>query len=86
MGVLVRVTGARCDGTGHCATVRELMDRAGYSTSAAAMRYQHAAEERGSIIAVGMNTALEGLSGGSTGTGLARTASGTTASQNDGPR
>lgn len=68
------------------ATVRELMDRAGHSTSAAAMRYQHAAEERGSIIAAGMNTALEGLSGGPTGTGLARTASGTTGSQLDGPR
>ncbi|WP_104169247.1 site-specific integrase [Cryobacterium sp. M23] len=40
------------------ATVRELMARAGHSTSSAAMKYQHAAEERGRIIADGMSAAM----------------------------
>ena len=38
------------------------MARAGHSTSAAAMKYQHAAEERGKLVAAGMNVAMEGLS------------------------
>lgn len=42
------------------ATIRELMDRAGHSTSSAAMKYQHAAEERGRIIADGMSAAMQG--------------------------
>ena len=43
------------------ATVRELMKRAGHKTTAAAMAYQHAAEERGAVIASGMNAAMGGL-------------------------
>ena len=42
------------------ATVRELMERARHSTSAAALVYQHAAEERGKIIAANMNAAMTG--------------------------
>lgn len=41
------------------ATLKELMDRAGHSTSAAAMAYQHAAEARGKIIADRMSAAME---------------------------
>jgi integrase len=40
------------------ATIRELMDRAGHTTSSAAMKYQHAAEERGKVIADGMSEAI----------------------------
>ena len=40
------------------ATIRELMDRAGHTTSSAAMKYQHAAEERGRVIADGMSAAM----------------------------
>ncbi|TFC83714.1 hypothetical protein E3T23_01775 [Cryobacterium cheniae] len=43
------------------ATLRELMDRAGHSTSAAAMAYQHAAEARGKVIAEGMNALMNDL-------------------------
>lgn len=42
------------------ATLRELMDRAGHSTSAAAMAYQHAAAERGKIVAANMDAAMNG--------------------------
>lgn len=40
------------------ATIKELMARAGHSTSSAAMRYQHAAESRGRTIADGMSAVL----------------------------
>ncbi|HEY5221664.1 MAG TPA: tyrosine-type recombinase/integrase [Microbacteriaceae bacterium] len=55
----------RHSGRGHTlaaqsgATIRELMSRAGHSTSSAAMKYQHAAEERGRIIADGMSAAMK---------------------------
>lgn len=56
------------------ATLAELKQRAGHSTAAAALRYQHAAEERGAIIAAGIDAALQARSEGSTGTRLARPA------------
>jgi integrase len=56
------------------ATLAELKARAGHSTAVAAMRYQHAAEERGAIIAAGIDAALSARSEGPTGTGLARPA------------
>lgn len=56
------------------ATLAELKQRAGHSTAAAALRYQHAAEERGAVIAAGMDAALRALPEGPTGTRLARTA------------
>ncbi|MGE3194421.1 MAG: hypothetical protein AB7K08_13265 [Microbacteriaceae bacterium] len=40
------------------ATMAELMKRAGHSTTAAAAVYQHAAAERGRIVAAGLDTAL----------------------------
>lgn len=40
------------------ATPRELMARAGHSTMAAAMKYQHAADERGKVVASLMNDAM----------------------------
>lgn len=40
------------------ATTRELMQRGGHSTSAAAMKYQHAADERGRVIAASLDAAL----------------------------
>jgi len=42
------------------ATIPELMQRAGQTTSRAAMIYQHAAVERGRIIAAGLDAALRG--------------------------
>jgi integrase len=43
------------------ATVRELMQRAGHSTSAASLKYQHVAQERGREIAGGMDAVMRGL-------------------------
>ena len=43
------------------ATTAELMKRAGHTTSAAAMVYQHAAEERGRIVAAGLDIALRSI-------------------------
>ena len=40
------------------ATTRELMARAGHSTMSAAMKYQHAADERGKVVASRMNDAM----------------------------
>ncbi|WP_375387914.1 tyrosine-type recombinase/integrase [uncultured Amnibacterium sp.] len=56
------------------ATVAELKARGGHRTTAAAMRYQHAAEERSAVIAAGINDALEARSGVATGTRVARPA------------
>lgn len=41
------------------ATTRELMARAGHTTMAAALKYQHVADERGKVVAAGMNSAME---------------------------
>ena len=43
------------------ATVRELMHRAGHSTSAASLKYQHVAQERGKEIAGGMDAVMRGM-------------------------
>lgn len=43
------------------ATLRELMHRAGHSSSRAALIYQHLGEERGKIVAAGLDTALRGV-------------------------
>lgn len=40
------------------ATTRELMARAGHTTMAAAMKYQRAADERGKVVAAGMDQAM----------------------------
>ena len=56
------------------ATLAELKQRAGHSTAAAALRYQHAAEERGAVIAAGIDAALRARPEGSSGVQLARTA------------
>ena len=40
------------------ATTRELMARAGHTTMGAAMKYQHAADERGKVVASRMNDAM----------------------------
>lgn len=41
------------------ATTRELMQRAGHTTMSAAMKYQHAADERGKVVAASMNAAIQ---------------------------
>lgn len=43
------------------ATLAELRKRAGHNTNAAAMVYQHAAEERGRIVAAALDTALRSV-------------------------
>jgi integrase len=56
------------------ATVRELMQRAGHRSSAVALTYQHAAEERGRIIAAGIDVPLSAALEDSKGTQRARSA------------
>ncbi|QIS39077.1 tyrosine-type recombinase/integrase [Clavibacter capsici] len=54
------------------ATTRELMARGGHRTTAAAMTYQHVAEERASLLAERMESLLDGTLGGASGTQVAR--------------
>jgi integrase len=56
------------------ATTRELMQRGGHRSATVALTYQHAAEERGRIIAAGIDAALGASSESGYGTQLARTA------------
>lgn len=54
------------------ATTRELMARAGHRTSAAAMIYQHVAEERNAVLADRMDALAWGSMGDASGTPVAR--------------
>jgi len=54
------------------ATTRELMARAGHRTTAAAMVYQHVAEERNALLANAMDALSAGPLSGASGTQVAR--------------
>lgn len=54
------------------ATTRELMARAGHRTTAAAMTYQHVAEERNAVLATAMDALSGGTFGAPSGTRVAR--------------